>query len=209
MNEPGLWIIHTDGAARGNPGPAAFAYVIERPGLKTVEASGCLGETTNNIGEYTALVRAQEHAQQIGGKQLAVHSDSELLVQQMNGAYKVKHPGLVPLYKQAKALTSQFDSVEIRHVRRELNKRADQLCNAALDGKSAQAGASTAAGAPARPKKQSPATRVAKAGAVRDQAVECLRTAAAAWAHGDANQPPPDLVWDQLWDILRQEGVVV
>jgi ribonuclease HI len=206
MSEPASWIIHTDGAARGNPGPGAYAYVIERPGEKTIEAQGCLGLATNNVAEYSALVRALEHAHQLGGRHLVVHSDSELIVQQMNGAYKVKNPGLLPLYEQAKALTRQFENVVLRHVRRDLNKRADELCNDALDGKTSRAPGESAA--PSRPKKQSPATRIAKAAAVRDQAIECLRSAATVWAHGNANQPPPDLVWDQLWDILRQEGVV-
>ncbi len=198
------WTIYTDGAARGNPGPAAFAYVIERPGAGTIEENGCIGATTNNIAEYTALVRALERAQQLGGRRLVVLSDSELMVKQMNGAYKVKHPGLLPLYQQASAWCRRFDNVAFRHIPREQNKRADQLGNAALDG------ASTTGAAPAsKPKKPSRATRTAQAEAVRDQAVECLCSAAAAWARGNANDPPPDAVWEQLWDILRQEGVLV
>jgi ribonuclease HI len=203
MSEPAPWIIYTDGAARGNPGPAAFAYIIERPGEAVIEENGCLSDTTNNIAEYTALVRALEHAERLGGRRLVVHSDSELMIKQMNGEYKVKHPGLLPLHQRAKALSRQFDEVVFRHIPREQNKRADQLGNAALDSvpKSGSPPAS-------RPKKQSQATRTAKAEAVREQAVECLRTAAAAWARGNAKNPPPDAVWEQLWDILRQEGVV-
>ena len=203
MSEPALWIIHTDGGARGNPGPAGFAYTIERPGDAAVEEAGVLGETTNNIAEYTALIRALEHAEKLGGRRLLVQSDSELMVKQMNGAYKVKHPGLLPLFQQAKQLCGQFDNVVFRHIPREQNKRADQLCNAALDGVPP-----TGAAAAPRPKKPSKATRTARAEAVREQAVECLRTAAASWARGNPDQPPPDAVWEQLWDILRQEGVL-
>ena len=203
MNEPAPWTIYTDGAARGNPGPAAFAYIIERPGDGTIEAKGCIGDTTNNIAEYTALVRALERARQLGGRRLLVLSDSELMVKQMNGEYKVKHPGLQPLYQQAQALRGQFDNVAIRHIPRAQNKRADELGNAALDG--AKRGAAPAP----KPKKPSLTRRQAQAEAVREQAVECLRTAAAAWARGNAADPPADAVWEQLWDILRQEGVLV
>src|SRR5437868_1765974 len=96
--------IYTDGAARGNPGPAAFAYVMRRPGAPDIEEKGCLGDSTNNVAEYTALVRALEHAQRLGARRLIVNSDSELMVKQMAGEYKVKHEGLRPLYEQAVAL---------------------------------------------------------------------------------------------------------
>src|SRR5262245_15118520 len=90
MSEPAPWTIYTDGASRANPGPAAFAYIIERPGESAIEEKGCLGDTTNNIAEYTALIRALEHAQRLGGRRLVINSDSELMVKQMLGAYKVK-----------------------------------------------------------------------------------------------------------------------
>jgi ribonuclease HI len=205
MSDSAPWIVHTDGAARGNPGPAAFAYTIARPGEPIIEENGRLGETTNNIAEYTALLRALERALRLGGRRLVVQSDSELMVKQMNGAYKVKHPGLQPLFAEANALTRQFDSVAFRHIRREENKHADQLCNAALDGQ--EKGTSSPAG-PKRRKKPSAATQSARAEAVRHQALDCLRTAAAAWARGDARNPPPEAVWDQLWDILEQEGAL-
>src|SRR5207245_10750910 len=80
MSEPGVFTIHTDGAARGNPGPAAFAYTIEHDGDTDVEAKGRLGETTNNVAEYTAVVRALEHAKQLGANRLLVLSDSDLMV---------------------------------------------------------------------------------------------------------------------------------
>jgi ribonuclease HI len=126
--------IHTDGAARGNPGPAAFAFVITRDGEPDIEEHGCLGNTTNNVAEYTALVRALARAVEVGAERAVVYSDSELMVKQMNGEYRVKNADLKDLYLQAKGLTSRFASVTIRHVRREQNGRADQLCNRALDG---------------------------------------------------------------------------
>src|SRR5262249_51058327 len=105
--------IHTDGAARGNPGPAAFAYVIQRDGQQTIKEAGLLGETTNNVAEYTALIRALEHAKKLEGKRLQIRSDSELLVKQMNGHYRVKNAQLFDLYQEAKELVRQFERVEI------------------------------------------------------------------------------------------------
>jgi ribonuclease HI len=137
MAESTVLTIHTDGASRGNPGAAAFAYVISREGQPAVEEAGCLGQMTNNQAEYTALVRALEHALELGkDHRVLVHSDSELMVKQMNGEYRVKNEELRGLYEQACQLRKCFDGVvTIRHVRREQNKRADQLCNEALDGK--------------------------------------------------------------------------
>src|SRR5437588_718626 len=127
------WTIYTDGGARGNPGPAAYAYVIQRPGLHDIEEKAYMGRSTNNIAEYTGLVKALEHARHEGGRRLLVLADSELMVKQMNGEYRVKHPGLMPLYEQAVALRRAFDDVKIRHIRREQNKQADKLCNEAMD----------------------------------------------------------------------------
>src|SRR4051812_13830594 len=94
------YIIHTDGGSRGNPGPAAYAYVIERPGTPAIEVKAFLGRTTNNIAEYTGLVKALEHARALGARELVVHSDSELMVKQLRGEYKVKNEGLRPLYEE-------------------------------------------------------------------------------------------------------------
>src|SRR5438309_3409907 len=118
MAETGLLTIHTDGASRGNPGAAAYAYVITRGGQLLVEEAGCLGELTNNQAEYTALVRALEHALELGPEhRVLVHSDSELMVKQMNGQYKVKHVDLRPLYEEARDLARQFrERVTFRHV---------------------------------------------------------------------------------------------
>src|SRR5262245_30477150 len=120
--------IHTDGGARGNPGPAAFAYVIQRDGAPAIAEAGCLGVMTNNQAEYTALIRALEHAARLGTEQhLVIHSDSELLVKQMNGEYRVKDERLKPLYEHARRLTSRFGSVTIRHIGRAQNAWADRL----------------------------------------------------------------------------------
>jgi ribonuclease HI len=202
MSEPGLFTIHTDGAARGNPGPAALAYIIERAGADDIEAKACLGETTNNIAEYTAVVRALEHARQLGARRVAVFSDSELMVNQMTGRYKVKNEGLRPLYEQARALADRFDSVTFRHVRREQNGRADRLCNEALDG--------VKGGTTALPRAKSAAAKLAPARAepVREEAVQCLRAVAAAWARGNPQDPRPEDVWEQLWTILEEGGVL-
>jgi ribonuclease HI len=202
MSETEVYTIHTDGAARGNPGPAAFAYTIERPGAPAIEVKGRLGETTNNIAEYTAVVRALEHARQLGARRVTLLSDSELMVNQMTGRYKVKHEGLRPLYEQARDLCGEFASVTFRHVRREENGRADRLCNEALDG-----GAKKATPAPARTKAAATVT-ADRAEAVREEAVQCLRAVAAAWARGNPEDPKPEQVWEQLWTILEDGGIL-
>src|SRR5262245_64810466 len=109
MPEPSELIIHTDGASRGNPGAAAFAYVISRDGESDIEEAGCLGQMTNNQAEYEALVRALEHALRLGSDHyLVVNSDSELMVKQMRGEYKVKNEDLKDLYASARRLAGQF-----------------------------------------------------------------------------------------------------
>ena len=137
MREPAVLTINTDGAARNNHGPAAFAYVIARDGQPPIEDAGCLGEMTNNQAEYTALIRALERALELGAHhRLIIRSDSELLVKQMNKEYRVKDSGLRPLFEKAQELCARFDTKPtIRHVRRAENKRADELCNEALDGR--------------------------------------------------------------------------
>src|SRR6516162_8081012 len=105
------WTIHIDGASRGNPGPAAYALVIARPGQPDWEESACLGRTTNNIAEYTALVRALERASQLSGRKLCIFSDSELLVKQMNGDYRVKNADLKAWFDKVKDRIEDFDKV--------------------------------------------------------------------------------------------------
>src|SRR5262249_746976 len=127
--------MYIDGAARGNPGPAAYAVVLTRPGEPVIEEAATIGTATNNVAEYTALVEGLELAAEFGVRKLAVFSDSELLVKQMNGEYRVKNPDLLELYQEAKRLAAGFEKITIAHVRREQNARADQIGNDALDGK--------------------------------------------------------------------------
>lgn len=191
--------IHIDGGARGNPGPAAYAVVLERPGQPAVEESGTLGTATNNVAEYTALVNALHLAAELGLKRLDIYSDSELLVKQMAGEYRVKHPDLQPLHREAGELRKGFAEVRITHVRREQNRRADALYNAALDGKT------KAPGTPPSPAAKAPAKAVAD-DRVRADALDVLRSAARAWADGATL--PPEAVWEQLWSVLEEGGVL-
>jgi phosphoribosylglycinamide formyltransferase-1 len=127
-------IAHIDGGSRGNPGPAAASYILDDvDGCRLVAKAFFLGETTNNVAEYTALLKALEAAQELGASDLAIYSDSELMVRQLSGLYKVKSDTIRPLYAQAVELRAQFDSSSIRHVMREGNKEADRLVNLALD----------------------------------------------------------------------------
>ncbi len=103
--------VYIDGASRGNPGPAAAAFILtDHAGTKLHAKAFFLGHTTNNVAEYTAIVKALEHARQIGAKQLMVFSDSELLVKQVNGEYKVKSEQIRPLFRQAVNLLGEFES---------------------------------------------------------------------------------------------------
>jgi ribonuclease HI len=126
--------LYTDGASRGNPGQAGLGIVIyAEDGQKIAEVSEYLGSTTNNVAEYQALIRGLEEAQSLGAKELEVFTDSELMARQINGQYKVKNAGLIPLYQKAKGLLSQFALAKVTHIRREYNKEADKLANMAVD----------------------------------------------------------------------------
>jgi ribonuclease HI len=195
--------IHIDGASRGNPGPAAFAVVIRPPDGPPREVAEVIPNTTNNVAEYTALVAALHTAQEMGLTDLHIHSDSELLVKQMNGEYRVKSADLQDLYLEAVHLRKQFAGVKITHVRREQNKRADELCNQALDGKLGQPPA--AAKAPKLPKQ--PAGTVGD-DVVRADVLECLAAAARSWADRGPSHPPVAQVWEQIWSILEEGGVL-
>jgi ribonuclease HI len=194
MGESTVLTIHTDGASRGNPGDAAFAYVIARDGEPPIEEADCLGQMTNNQAEYTALIRALEHALELGPHhRLLIHSDSELMVKQMNGQYRVKNEELRDLYEQACALRRRFDGpVTIRHVRREQNKRADQLCNEALDGKRCATPRAVQALGAANSR---PGPRL------REEALTYLRQAGAG--------PSPEQVWKRLAEILERHGITL
>jgi ribonuclease HI len=126
--------LHTDGGARGNPGPAAFAYVLEADDGTVLAAHGeTIGVATNNVAEYRGLVAGLAKAVELGVPEVEVVSDSELLVKQMLGEYKVKNEALRELSLEAARLARKLDSVEYRHVRRAHNELADRLVNEALD----------------------------------------------------------------------------
>ena len=200
MAESAALTIHTDGASRGNPGDAAFAYVIACDGQPPIEEADCLGQMTNNQAEYTALVRALEHALELGAHhRLIIHSDSELMVKQMNGEYRVKNEELRGLYEEACALRKRFEGpVTIRHVRRAQNKRADELCNEALDGKRcAMPRGPAVSGKPLPPSSPS---------SLREEALTCLRQAAVSWA-GGREELTPEHVWQRLLEMLERRGL--
>lgn len=132
-------IVHSDGGARGNPGPAAIGVVIEKEdGEMIEEISEAIGNTTNNIAEYTAVLRGLQVLEVLFGAKVAEMEvdwrlDSELVVKQLAGQYKVKNPGLRPLYEEIRDLRARFPHLILKHVRREENKEADRLVNEALD----------------------------------------------------------------------------
>lgn len=127
-------IIYTDGGARGNPGPAAIGVVISNDaGVELKRLGQYIGETTNNQAEYKALIEALKQAAALGGERLVCHLDSELVVRQLQGQYKIKEPTLQPLAQEALRLMTKFAQVQFQHVPREKNKLADQLVNEALD----------------------------------------------------------------------------
>jgi ribonuclease HI len=126
-------IANIDGGSRGNPGPAAFGAYILLPDGRAVEVKGFIPHSTNNVAEYNGLLAALRWAVEHGIRKLHVRADSELLVKQMGGQYRVRNPGLLPLYEEARSLIRQVGSVTFEHVRRELNKDADRLCNEAMD----------------------------------------------------------------------------
>ena len=126
-----LW---TDGGARGNPGPAAFAYVLEADDGTVLDARGeAIGVATNNVAEYSALVAGLARAVEAGVRELEVRSDSELMVKQMRGEYRVKNRDLQTLFLDASRAARDVGSVTYTHVRREHNELADRLVNEALD----------------------------------------------------------------------------
>jgi len=127
-------VVHVDGGARGNPGPAAIGVVTSTPdGEVFDELAEPIGEATNNVAEYRALLRGLERARELGATEVALVNDSELVARQVQGAYKVKHPGLRPLYDQAMEALRGFERWSVRSVPRAQNAHADQLVNAALD----------------------------------------------------------------------------
>jgi ribonuclease HI len=128
--------LHVDGASRGNPGEAGFGvHVAAADGSEVAELYGYLGTATNNVAEYQALLHGLRFALARGARQVDVFSDSELLVRQIGGRYRVKNPGLQPLFREAQALLARFERARVTHVRREQNREADALANRAVDTK--------------------------------------------------------------------------
>jgi ribonuclease HI len=127
-------VVHVDGGARGNPGPAAIAAVISTPGGEVLEEHGeRIGKATNNVAEYRALLLGLERARSRGADEVELVGDSELVVRQVRGEYKVKDEALKGLYAQVVKALAGFERWSIRHVRREENAEADRLVNVALD----------------------------------------------------------------------------
>jgi ribonuclease HI len=206
------WIVHTDGASRGNPGKAAFAYVITRPGQVTIEHAEKMPDSTNNQAEYTALVEALRHLVQLKPTtRVCIHSDSELLVKQMNGIYQVKDAGLRGLYTEALQLASQLPGgVTYTHVRRGHNKRADELCNLVLDGKwkadsttQRPLGAATVSPAPALQVRDGVAILATE---LDREAIDLLRRAMIPEEDG-LPAYRPDEIWAHLRALLIQRGI--
>jgi len=173
-NPPEHYLIaHSDGGARGNPGPAGYGVVIkDETGRKVAALSEYLGHQTNNFAEYQGLIAALEYAIKHGPKALKLISDSELLVRQIKGIYKVKNAVLQDLHGRAKELIARLDWFSIGHALREHNQEADQLANEAMDKGMGRSNARVGAGdSPARP---SPQAQQEFEGIVRNGAVELL-----------------------------------
>jgi len=131
---PRRLLIHTDGAARGNPGPAgAGAILRDADGAVVAELARFLGLRTNNYAEWTAVELALEEALALGATQVDLRMDSELVARQIAGRYRVKHPDLKPIHARVMALLARFDAYTVAHVPRALNKDADRLSNVAID----------------------------------------------------------------------------
>ena len=128
--------LYTDGACSGNPGPAGIGFVVLADDDQELAAVGeAIGHATNNIAEYTALIRGLAHCAELGATHVDVISDSELMVRQMTGRYRVKNPNMIPLYEQAKELAKGLDKVTYRHVLRGENQRADGLASGSIRGR--------------------------------------------------------------------------
>lgn len=127
-------VLWTDGAARGNPGPAGIGAILKSAsGEVLYTGSEYLGHTTNNVAEYKAVLLGLTGALAQGVEHVEVRADSELLIKQLKGQYRVKSPGLKPLFDEARKLISRFKSVKLTHIRRELNSEADRLANQGID----------------------------------------------------------------------------
>jgi ribonuclease HI len=131
-----FWLLRCDGASRGNPGPAGAGMVLfDAQGRLQARKGRYLGETTNNVAEYQALLLGLEEAQRLGVKKLRVLADSELMVKQLTGRYRVKSPHLIPLWRAALSALKKFEAWAVAHVPREENHLADEAANQAIDQK--------------------------------------------------------------------------
>ena len=138
MDAAALPAVFSDGAARGNPGPAAFGVVVRDADGRDIYRKGkTIGRATNNVAEYQGVLHALEAARSLGFRRFVLYLDSELVERQLSGRYRVKSPLLTPLWREARDRLASFEHVDVRHVRRELNSDADDLANAALDGRDA------------------------------------------------------------------------
>jgi len=164
----GEWITaYCDGGSRGNPGPAGYGVYIEGPdGEKLAELSEFLGKTTNNVAEYRGLLGALAWALEHGRARVRVVADSELLVKQMQGRYKVASPDLRPLYEEAKRRVARLERFRIEHVLRGKNQRADRLANAAMDRGTGRTGGAGADGSRKKPPSEQSAKGYVKGGVV-------------------------------------------
>src|SRR5437016_11698315 len=143
-----IFVAYVDGASRGNPGPASYAVILRGPdGATRFEAGKYIGRATNNVAEYYGLITALDYAAAHGIERLLVRSDSELLVRQIQGRYKVKSADLRPLHERARKLAHGFAYFAIEHVPREQNREADELANSALDRSGSGSGGNAAPGA--------------------------------------------------------------
>ncbi|HMZ14743.1 MAG TPA: bifunctional RNase H/acid phosphatase, partial [Mycobacterium sp.] len=158
-------IVECDGGSRGNPGPAGFGCVVWSAdhGTLLAEHKQAIGITTNNVAEYRALIAGLEEARRLGAAEVAVAADSKLIIEQMSGRWKVKHPDMAELHQQARALASTFDAVTYEWIPRERNAHADRLANEAMDA--AAGGGATIADPPAGAVAVPPATWTGNQGA--------------------------------------------
>lgn len=206
MSKAAELVINIDGAARGNPGPAAYAYLIARGDEPPIEEAACMGEATNNVAEYTALVRALERALSLDAKSVLIRSDSELLVKQMTGIYRVKNEQLKQLFDEAKELARRIPSLRITHVRREQNSDADRLCNEVLDGERGgmeiRKLSFTSRVSPTEDPKTNPSV------SVRVEGIQLLSQIEKAWSRNDGTAPSPVEVWDRIWGMLEDRGLL-
>jgi probable phosphoglycerate mutase len=211
-----VFVANVDGASRGNPGPASYAVIVRGPdGSTCFEAGKYIGRTTNNVAEYYALISALDYAVAQGIDRLLVRSDSELLVRQMEGRYKVKSPDLRPLYEHARKLARGLAYFAVEHVPRERNRDADELANIALDRTSSSGGANIAAGAKLdpnagqKPEPEAAANRGAKASARDSSALHnsALHTSAPHSSARTGGEPALDRVSDRASERVVERTI--